>query len=68
LFAWGGLGKDKKMNKQEAKEYIKQQWNISSGSRIATMLKRYWSLKEGKINPTKFDLVEEAKKIFLLGE
>ena len=46
------------MTQSEKKSYIIQNWKVSSGSKIAEMLKRYFaSLKE-------VDNFEVAKKIF----
>jgi len=51
------------MTNEEKKDYIKSQWQVSSGSRITAMLKRYWSsvLVEENINPA---TNEEIEKIF----
>jgi len=52
------------MNKQEAKQYILKQWNISSGAKITEMLKRYFSMKDVQENletPTQEDI---ALRIF----
>jgi len=51
------------MTNEEKKSYIKQTWNTSSGSRIAEMLRRYWSsvLVEENIKPA---TNEEIEKIF----
>jgi hypothetical protein len=45
-------------NDVEKKQYILKSWSLSSGKRIALMLKRYWSKKTP---PTTFEL---AKSIF----
>ena len=51
------------MNKEDIKKYILKTWSVSSGKRITAMLKKYWELKEEKINSAP-DIVETAKEIF----
>jgi len=57
------------MNKTEQKDYIKNQWNISSGKRISEMLRRYWLKENDNTNTQEVpeDLLETAKKIFVEG-
>ena len=57
------------MTKSEQKQYIKQVWNLSSGKKIAEMLKRYWNVEKTdeklKNELVKQDeLVETAKELF----
>jgi hypothetical protein len=44
------------MNKEEQKEYIRKHWKLSSGEKIAEMLKRYWEVKK--------DLIKTAEDLF----
>jgi len=54
---------NKMFTNSEKKAYIKSQWQISSGSRITLMLKKYWCSKlvEENIKPT---TGEEIENIF----
>ena len=57
------------MTKSEQKQYIKQVWKLSSGKKIAEMLKRYWNVEKTdeklKNELVKQDeLVETAKELF----
>lgn len=51
------------MTKEEQKAYIKKTWKISSGARIAEMLKRYW-IKDIKTPEEPVATPESAKQIF----
>lgn len=48
------------MTDKEKKEFILQNWKVSSGKKISLMLNRYWS--EGKKSGE--DIVKQAEKIF----
>jgi hypothetical protein len=49
---------------QEKKQYILSHWNLSSGSRISEMLKRYWSHLKEKEATTQEKLIKSAEDIF----
>lgn len=51
------------MDLEEQKEYIKKNWNTSSGKRIKEMLKRYWHNK-GLITEEESDIVSIAEDLF----
>jgi len=49
------------MNDTDKKKYIIQNWQVSSGTKIAEMLKRFWKVKNEE---TKKSIEEEAETIF----
>ena len=44
---------------QQKKQYILRVWSISSGKKIALMLKEYWGLEKKQEN-----IITTAKKLF----